>query len=197
MPATGKNCRGECKRFSIPNGSVELRTIVGRPRREGIDISDRLVRGDHTRIQPGDSPVPGLSGEQQCAITVLVSVSQIVCGSASTQKTISSAAIWEETLLILKVGGSWMHVATVIDLTTRKVVGYAVDKHMRADLALQVLVNAPGNGMRQGAVFHSDRGSRYTSRLFGVACRDLGVTQSMGRVATCYDNAVAESFFLN
>ncbi|MEW6892168.1 IS3 family transposase [Trueperella pyogenes] len=95
----------------------------------------------------------------------------------------------------LKTPQGWLYLATVIDLATRKVVGWHIADHMRTSLITTALDMARGNGAQPGCVFHSDRGSQYTSQEFAQYCEDNFVYQSMGRVATCYDNAVAESFF--
>ncbi|MEV6406010.1 IS3 family transposase [Streptomyces bobili] len=97
----------------------------------------------------------------------------------------------------LPVGGSWMYLATVIDMHSRRVVGWSLAEHMRADLvvdAVRSAVAARGGDVR-GVVFHSDRGMQYTSAAFAEVCRAHGIRRSMGRVGSSYDNALAESFF--
>lgn len=95
----------------------------------------------------------------------------------------------------LKTSGGWLYLATVIDLATRKVLGWHVDQHMKTSLVTTALAMALGNGAVPGCVFHSDRGAQYTSSEFAQFCEDNYAYQSKGRIATCYDNAVAESFF--
>jgi putative transposase len=90
----------------------------------------------------------------------------------------------------------WAYVATVIDLHSRKVVGYAVADHLRTSLIIEALAAAlVTRRPAAGVIFHSDRGTQYTSREFADFCAANGVVRSMGRRATCFDNAVAESFF--
>ncbi len=90
----------------------------------------------------------------------------------------------------------WLYLATVIDLHTRMVIGYAMDDNYRTPLISAALHNAAANQqLAPGAVFHSDRGSNYTSSEFAETVRSLGLRQSMGRTGICYDNALAESFF--
>ncbi|WP_107093891.1 IS3 family transposase [Streptomyces sp. AS58] len=90
----------------------------------------------------------------------------------------------------------WWYLATVIDLATREVVGYAMADHHRAGLVADALRMAAGRGdLREGCIAHSDRGSEYTSREYRTLIRELGLRQSMGRTGSCYDNAAAESFF--
>jgi transposase InsO family protein len=104
---------------------------------------------------------------------------------------------WCGDITYLPVGGSWMYLATVIDMHSRRVVGWSLAEHMRAGLvvdAVQAAVDARGGDVR-GVVFHSDRGAQYTSAAFAEVCRAHGIRRSMGRVGSSYDNALAESFF--
>lgn len=90
----------------------------------------------------------------------------------------------------------WAYIATVIDLHSRKVVGYAVADHLGTSLIVEALAAALlSRRPPAGVIFHSDRGTQYTSREFADFCAAHGVVRSMGRRATCFDNAVAESFF--
>lgn len=87
-------------------------------------------------------------------------------------------------------------VATVIDLCTRMVVGWSLSERMTADIAVSALEAAKGRGyVAEGAIFHSDRGSQYTSRMMPGWAEANGVRLSRSRTGNCHDNAVAESFF--
>ena len=90
----------------------------------------------------------------------------------------------------------WWYLATVMDLATREVIGYAMADHHRAELVTDALRMAAGRGrLEPGCIMHSDRGSEYTSSEFRREIRELNLRQSMGRTGICYDNAAAESFF--
>ncbi|MCX4688596.1 IS3 family transposase [Kitasatospora purpeofusca] len=104
---------------------------------------------------------------------------------------------WCGDITYLPVGGSWMYLATVIDMHSRRVVGWSLAEHMRAGLVVDAVRSAVGvrGGDVRGVVFHSDRGAQYTSAAFADACRSHGIRRSMGRVGSSYDNALAESFF--
>jgi transposase InsO family protein len=96
----------------------------------------------------------------------------------------------------LRTGQGWLYLATVIDLTTRMVVGWQMADHMRASLVCGALRMAHQAGRVAGnAVFHSDRGSVYTSAEFAGCAARLDVRLSVGRTGSCHDNAVAESWF--
>jgi transposase InsO family protein len=90
----------------------------------------------------------------------------------------------------------WVFLAIVIDCYTKAVVGWAMDDNYKTPLITAAITMAARNhDLRPGAVFHSDRGSNYTSAEFGKVLRDLDMRQSVGRTGICYDNAMAESFF--
>ena len=89
----------------------------------------------------------------------------------------------------------WLFLATVIDCATRKVVGWAMDDNYRTPLITAAIEMAARNlGLPADAIFHSDRGSNYTSAEFATALERLGVRQSVGRTGICFDNSLAESF---
>ena len=90
-----------------------------------------------------------------------------------------------------------LYQATVIDLFSRRLLGYATSPHPDAVLAAQAIKMAVATrgGQATGVIFHTDRGSTYTAREFTALCSHLSIRQSMGRVGSCFDNAAAESFF--
>ena len=103
---------------------------------------------------------------------------------------------WCGDITYVRTVEGWVYTATVIDLHSRKVVGYAVADHLRTSLIIEALAAALlTRRPPAGVIFHSDRGCQYTSKEFADFCTINGVRRSMGRRATCYDNAVAESFF--
>ena len=96
----------------------------------------------------------------------------------------------------LRTREGWLYLATVIDLCTRMVVGWAISERMTADIVVEALERAWRRGYVAGnAIFHSDRGSQYTSRLLARWADEREVRLSVGRTDSCHDNAVAESFF--
>ena len=96
----------------------------------------------------------------------------------------------------VKTWDGWAYVATVIDLYSRAVVGWAAADHMRTSLVTDALDMAIARPQPPpGVIFHSDRGSQYTSSTFDAYCKKNNVRRSLGRTGICYDNAVSESFF--
>jgi transposase InsO family protein len=90
----------------------------------------------------------------------------------------------------------WLYLATVIDIASRRVVGYALADHLRTELVSGALANAvAARDPAPGVIFHADRGCQYTSAEFAGLASDCAVTLSHGRTGQCWDNALSESFF--
>ena len=104
--------------------------------------------------------------------------------------------IWAGDVTYLKTGEGWMYLAIVMDLYSRRIVGWHIDKRMTTDLVSKAMMKA--YKLRQppkGLVFHSDRGSQYTSKRYRNLLANYGMRASMGDVGACWDNAVVERFF--
>jgi putative transposase len=172
--------------YGAPRIHAELRlghgVRVGRKRvarlmrDQGLVGAHRRRRRGLTKPDPAAAPVPDLLGRD---FTATIPGSRLV-GDITYLPTLEG----------------WLYLGSVIDLATRKVLGYAMADHQRAELVVDAIALAAGRtALVDQAVFHSDRGSQYSSALFRQTLVDLGIRQSMGRVGSCYDNAVAESFF--
>jgi putative transposase len=102
--------------------------------------------------------------------------------------------VWAGDITFIPVSSGWMYLAVVIDLCSRRIVGWSLGHHLRSDLVVAALHQALRTRSAQQAVFHSDRGSQYGSTAFRSALADAGMLQSMSRRANPYDNAWTESF---
>jgi transposase InsO family protein len=105
--------------------------------------------------------------------------------------------IWVGDITYLRTWEGWLYLATVIDAHSRRVIGWAIDEHMRTDLvenALQMAITLRGE-LPAKVVFHTDRGTQYASEQISKFATDNGITRSMGLTGICWDNAMAESFF--
>ena len=164
---------------------AELRTLGHRLSRKRVwrlmhaaGLQGRHPRAWKRTTVPGDRPVPApdLLGRDFTAQRP----DQRWCGDITYVKT------WD----------GWAYLATVIDLHSRAVVGWAIADHMRTDLVTDALDMALTHRQPDpGVIFHSDRGAQYTSSTFASYCQDNNIRRSLGRTGICYDNAVAESFF--
>jgi len=104
--------------------------------------------------------------------------------------------LWVGDITYLPTQEGWLYLAVLVDVYSRRVVGWAMADHLRTELALGALRMAlrarrPGAGL----VHHTDRGGQYTAASYRAALATPGVTVSMSRAGECLDNAVAESFF--
>jgi putative transposase len=104
--------------------------------------------------------------------------------------------VWAADIKQIKTGEGWLYLAAVQDLFSRRIVGWAMAEHMRAELVVDALKMAlAARRPAQGTIHHSDHGGQYISLGLGQTAHDAGIAQSMGAVGTCFDNAVAETFF--
>ena len=103
--------------------------------------------------------------------------------------------LWVADMTYIPTWSGWLYLAMVLDVYSRKIVGWAMDTNMRTELILDALQMAVTQRQPRGVIHHSDRGSQYTSYAFGKRCQEAGIMPSMGSVGDAYDNAMAESFF--
>ena len=102
---------------------------------------------------------------------------------------------WVADITYLPTWSGFLYLAIVLDVWSRRIVGWAMATHRRSDLVLQALEMAVQQRQAAGVIHHSDQGCQYTSKAFTDRCQLLGVTRSMGSVGDAFDNAMAESFF--
>lgn len=103
---------------------------------------------------------------------------------------------WCVDITYVATGEGWLYLAAVIDLCTRRIVGWSMRDHMRADLCADAMTMALARrGPGQGLLHHSDRGVQYASADYRKLLADHGIEASMSRKGDCYDNAVIESFW--
>ena len=104
--------------------------------------------------------------------------------------------IWAADIKQIRTGEGWLYLAAVQDLFSRRIVGWAMEPHMRSELVVAALEMAVRRRRpAKGTIHHSDHGGQYVALTFGQAAHDAGIAQSMGAVGSCFDNAVAETFF--
>jgi putative transposase len=103
--------------------------------------------------------------------------------------------LWVADMTYVPTWAGFIYLAIVLDVWSRRVVGWAIGEQMTAELVLTALNMALQQRRPDGVIHHSDQGSQYTSIAFGERCKKMGVRPSMGTVGDAYDNAMAESFF--
>jgi len=113
--------------------------------------------------------------------------------------SVNAAAVntrWCGDITYISTWEGWLYLGTVIDIASRRVVGFALAEHLRTELVADALTNAvAARDPAPGVVFHADRGCQYTSGDYAALADDLAVILSSGRTGQCWDNALAESFF--
>jgi putative transposase len=147
-------------------------------REEGLQGHRPRRRRSLTKPDEGAAPIPDLVGR------------------AFQPKLLDT--VWAGDITYIRTGEGWLYLATVIDLASRRLLGWSMGERHDATLAvnaLEMAVQVRGRRSMDGTIFHHDRGAEYTSDAFRTACGRLGVTQSASRTGSCLDNAVAESFF--
>jgi putative transposase len=103
--------------------------------------------------------------------------------------------LWVADITYIPTWAGFLYLAVVLDVWSRKIVGWAMATHLRTSLVSAALNMALAQRSPTGVIHHSDQGCQYTSIEFGKRCREAGVRPSMGSVGDCYDNAMCESFF--
>jgi putative transposase len=162
-----------CDDYGVGVGRKRVARLM---RAHGLVGCHRRRRRGLTRSDPAATPAPDLVGR--------------LFDPGAPDRT------WFADISYVPTGQGWLYLAAVLDGCSRRVVGWAMAEHLRAELAVDALQMALQQRQpAQGLICHSDRGSQYTAGVYGQALETAGARQSMGRVATCFDNAACESFF--
>jgi putative transposase len=103
--------------------------------------------------------------------------------------------LWVADITYVPTWAGFLYLAVVLDVWSRRIVGWAMATHLRTELVLEALDMALVQRLPKDVIHHSDHGSQYTSLAFGRRCELMGVRPSLGSVGDAYDNAMCESFF--
>jgi putative transposase len=178
--------------FHASRGSLGSRELTKQLRKEGITISRERTRRLMKKLN--------LFVTQRVAykVTTKRKHGDQVANNLLNQNfdPVATNEVWSGDITYLKTAEGWMYLAIVMDLFSRRIVGWHIDKHMTTDVICKAMIKAVN--LRQpskGLVFHSDRGSQYTSKRFRNLLNGYGIRSSMGDVGACWDNAVVERFF--
>jgi len=142
---------------------------------------------------------PGLRGvmPRRCMTTTIRDESQVSTVDLVDRqfKADGPDQLWVADITYIPTWAGFVYLAIVLDVWSRKIVGWAMATHSRTELVLEALNAALMQRRPIGVVHHSDHGCQYRSDAFGKRCREMGVMPSMGSVGDAFDNAMAESFF--
>jgi len=103
--------------------------------------------------------------------------------------------LWVADITYVPTWEGFLYLAVVLDVFSRRIVGWAMASHLKTELVLEALAMAVRQRCPESVIHHSDHGCQYTACTFGQRCDAYGVRPSMGTVGDCFDNAMAESFF--
>lgn len=178
--------------FDESDGTYGSPRVLADLRDDGVRVSRKTVESSMARQRLVGRPVRrrhNLTRPDKAAAPIPDLVKRDFTASAINVR-------WCGDLTEVPTGEGKLYLATVEDLASRRLPGFALSEHHDAELAVAAIKMAAAvrGGTVAGVVFHSDKGSEYTADLFAAVCGRLGITQSMGRVGSCFDNAAAESF---
>jgi putative transposase len=163
--------------------------VLGEGASCGLHRVERLMRSQALRARPRRRGLPPDKGEQAKEAIAANVLNREFAAAAANQK-------WVADFTYLWTGEGWLYVAAVIDLFSRRVVGWSMQAAMTTQLVTDALVMAIWRrGKPDALLHHSDRGSQYSSEQFQKLMADHGVTCSMSRSGNVWDNAAMESFF--
>lgn len=208
-PASQRQLTRKTRRKRVAKVFEQHKHRYGAPRihaqlaKEGIACNVKTIASDMKAM--------GLFALQNKAFRVTTTDSNHGCPIAPNrlQRDFTASApnrVWVTDLTYVPTSEGWLYLVTIMDLFSRKIVGYASADHMRSELCIEALDQTvrkrgvPLDTFRdtfrgRGLILHSDRGVQYAADAFGHACEGYGILQSMSGKGDCYDNAVAESFF--
>jgi putative transposase len=174
------------KVYGAPRIHAELRLALGI--RVGRKRVERLMR---------TAGISGLVAKKRGRTTIAVPGVRVADDLVERQfRPAEPNVLWLADITYLRTWEGWLYLAAVQDAYSRRIVGWSMADHMRAELVVDALTMAVHRRRPDpGLVHHSDQGSQYVSLGFGQAARDAGIAISMGSRGDAYDNAVAESFF--
>jgi putative transposase len=180
------------KLFGDSRASLGSREMMKKLREEGFQIGRYRVRRLMKKMN--------LAVKQRVAykVTTQRKHSDAVADNLLNQNFNPPAPnlVWAGDVTYCRTGEGWMYLAVVMDPYSRRIVGWAIDKTMTTSLVLRALIMAYNlRRPPKGLVFHSDRGSQYTSQRYRKQLQRFGKRASMGDVGACWDNAVVERFF--
>ena len=163
------------------------------------ELADQGIKAGHNRIAAvmRVNGLRGVSRRRGWCVTTKRDKDQRPAPDL-VQREFTATAInqlWVADMTYVPTWAGFVYLAVVLDVYSRKVVGWAFGQQQTADLVIAALNMALITRKPQDVIHHSDQGSQYTSVDFGKRCKEMGVRPSMGSVGDAYDNAMAESFF--
>jgi putative transposase len=172
--------------YGAPRIHAELR--LGRGIRVGRKRVERLMRS---------AQISGLVPRRHGRTTIRVPGVRVADDLVERQfRPAAPNVLWLADITYLRTWEGWLYLAAIQDAFSRRIIGWSMAEHMRAELVVDALTMAVHRrNPDPGLIHHSDQGSQYVALGFGQECAKAGIARSMGSRGDCWDNAVAESFF--
>ncbi len=164
------------------------------------ELADRGVEANHKRVERlmRENNLVGVHKRRKVRTTIPAEENPPVPDLVGRRFAPGEPDVaWCSDITYIRTGEGWLYLASVLDLGSRRLIGYSMADHMRTELvsaALDMAVAARGGNV-EGVIAHADRGSQYMSSDYRCKIADLGMRQSVGRTGICWDNAVAEAFW--
>lgn len=178
--------------YSKSNGTYGLPRITAAMRKSGLRVNkkriSRLMRLNNIRAKT----------KRKFRVTTRVNKKMqasenLLCGKFYS---VEQDKIWTSDITYLWTKEGWLYLAVIMDIYSRKIVGWSAGSSLSTNLIIKALRMAVlHRNPSEGIILHSDRGSQYTSRTFRKLLKSNKITQSMSSSGNCYDNAITESFF--
>ena len=196
-PPSARSRSDEALTARIRSIHEQSRKTYGMPRIHA-ELTDEGVRVGRKRVARlmRQGGLEGASRRKRCRTTVRRADARPAPDLVERNFTSSGPnRLWVADITYIPTWAGFLYLAVVVDAWSRRVVGWAMENHLRTELVLEALNMAVGQRRPAGVIHHSDQGCQYTSIGFGLRCKEAGVRPSMGSVGDCYDNALCESFF--
>ncbi len=174
----------------------QSRCVYGRPRLQA-DLREEGVRASDKRVARlmRERNIQGASRRKSFKTTIRDRDARPAPDLVNRQfRAQAPDQLWVADITYVPTSAGFLFVAIVLDVFSRRVVGWAMASHMRTELVLDALEMAIYRRKPRNVIHHSDQGSQYTSIAFSQRCKNAGVRLSMGSTGDCYDNAMCESF---
>lgn len=169
-----------------------LPRILGAIRRQGLNVNKkrvaRLMRENNIKAKT----------KRRFKVTTVQNSKAAASENILNQNFTASSEnkIWTGDITYLWTKEGWLYLAIVMDIYSRKIIGWSINSSLSTELVIRALMMAlVHRNAKRGIIFHSDRGSQYTSSAFREILKNYGIVQSMSSTGNCYDNAITESFF--
>ncbi|MEW6095459.1 MAG: IS3 family transposase [bacterium] len=178
--------------YNRSNGTYGLPRITAAIRKEGLKVNKkriaRLMKANNIRAKT----------KRRFKITTKQNSKAKASENIVNQNfraTIKNQ-LWTSDITYLWTKEGWLYLTVVMDVYSRKIIGWSIDERLSAELVIRALMMAiVHRNPAEGVIFHSDRGSQYSSSNFRSLLKSYRIVQSMSSTGNCYDNAITESFF--